>query len=47
MVPQKLRTQNTELVAVAQTLQEAFFSFSFLRTDEESARKPVTSSSKE
>ena len=32
-VPQNLRTQNTELVAVAQTLQGAIFSFSLLRTD--------------
>ena len=33
MVPQNLRTQNTKLVAVAQTLQGAFFSFSLLRND--------------
>ena len=30
MVPQNLRTQNTELVAVAQTLQGALFSFALL-----------------
>ena len=33
MVAQNLRTQNTELVTVAQTLQGAFFSFPLLRTD--------------
>ena len=33
MVPQNLRTQSVELVAVAQTLQGAFFSISLLRSD--------------
>ena len=33
IVPQNLRTQNTELVAVAQTLQGAFLSVSLLHTD--------------
>ena len=32
-VSQNLRTQNTELVAIAQTLQRALFLFSLLRND--------------